>query len=1315
MLQPRVKRSFAPRRPLLIACLALLLGGAALAQVGISTPAERVQSEAQAFTAAQGPVAKLICVYRIGRLMRLLPLEQQQGVWTKLLTGAGPGVAAPRHPLDARPGWGPRVPQPDLRVAAEAQLDPLVQAEITSREAAVALRSGRAEEAAADWKRLGTVEAWRVVGPFDNSSAGAITTAEGPEKGIDLTAKYQGKQRQVSWRVLPYSATLGSMNLGAFLSPAQSASAYAVSWVRSDKAQPVALRLRDDGATRLWVNGQLQFTEQGAHPSFGFDQHAVGAQLQAGWNEILAKVGDGETGGWSFALRITTPEGKPLELETSDVPHEVRSSVISHQSAVGSQQPAAVQVRDLTELAKAAAATPAGKLDYAWVLAQKQNFNTGDHSDTSAFLDAIAAAPDNAQAVIDFEEHDQDTSRRYQYLEQLLEQSGLGADYRGQARLDLGFIELNRGAYWPARSDFWLALNPQSADVPANGLMATDKGAIASAAAMQKAPMAAVGMLQVYADVGLRPQALAWAQALEAAGEMTVAEVAQPVGITLRRTGPFRVAEKWLQAGLNADAANLHTGLDLADLLQRSGDNDAALATVERLSRLVGPQPHLLDVEARALAGLGRGPAALARIGDAVKLAPDAPEFHVAQGEIERHFGHHAAAVAAWQEALNLNPQDASLRDRLQLARGGEAAVEASFERPYMQDLTKTIAAYKALPASQQQTLEGGPVAVLADTNVTNIFPSGNTGRYVQQIFRVNNDSGANALSVYPVTYDPDNEEVHFLSAHVVHADGSTADAPQAGDQPVSQSVGYETFYNVRNKYVVMPALRAGDFVEIAYRVLPTTLESLYGDYYGAVDSFGSSSPTLFQQYVVISPASKPLYFHAVRFAGEHTVATTGGQTVYRWSARNLPAQVSEPLATPDIERDPYVAVSEFKTWDQFGAWYRHLIRNTFVLDSQIRQTVRELIQGKTTEAEKVDAIYQWVIQNTHYVALEFGIHGYRPYPVTQVFHRRFGDCKDKASLLIAMLHEAGIEADFVLVRIRDLGLVDATIPSVADFDHAIVYVPNLNLYLDGTAEYNGTHELPAGDQRAFVLRVPVAADLGADPAPANKMAALAPVVTPELAPTTNVTERSLTGQLDAQGNLHFAMNLELAGGDAPLYRAAMEIPDRQAGALQAMLHDRLPGISVNSATVTNAHAWDKPLEIEFEGTIPNFATVNGNTLLVPRQIVPRSWLPRLAALNQRTSDLLSGPPEILVEQMHLALPAGFAARSLPPVSNRNQPFADFQAVASVNGNTLTLRSRIEIKKSLITPAEYPAYRSFWAQVDGALGRSVSLTTGGGQ
>ncbi|HEY8055767.1 MAG TPA: DUF3857 domain-containing protein [Terriglobales bacterium] len=1244
----------------------------ATAQTGVSTPAQRIAAQQSAFAAATTPLARLQALYRIEDLAPLATTAELDAVWTKL--------------------------------AATPGLDPLLSAEIQAQQVVTALRRGDATAAAALVARLGAVEHWQVLGPFDNSSPSAMATEEGPEKGpIDLKASYSGKQRKVSWRAVPFTAGLGEMNLGAYLNPSQSVAAYAITWVRSDTAQPVALRLRDDGATRLWVNGKLVYQETGTHSSHGWDQHAVGARLDAGWNQILAKVGVGETSDWRFSLRLTTPDGQPLALPSSDEPHAPAAA------AAGGEAPA---VRDLSALAQQAASAPTAtandKLAYAWLLAEKLNFNTGDHKDVNAFLDAQAAFPagsaGQAGALVDFVEHDHDISRRYQYLQQLL-QTQPRSPWAAEARLDRGMLELGRGAYQPARDDFWSALG---------GAGTSDSGETAGAAQIQKSPMAALGMFEVYAAVGLRPQALAWAAAIQQAG-VALPAVSEAVGITLRRVGPLTLARQWMQAAQQQGAYDMTLALELADVEQRLGAPQPSLATLQKTVALNGELPNLMELEARALAGLGRRPEALARIHAAVGLAPDQPDLRVAAGEIERHFGEHQASVEAWQAALALNPQDSSLRDRLQLARGGEAAQEASFERPYTLDLNQTIAAYKARPEADRQKLESGPLVILANISVANIFPSGNTGRYVEQIFRINNDNGANSLGYYPVTYDPATEQVRFLSAHVVHPDGSSADAPEADDALLQQSVGYETFYNVRNKYVTMPSMRAGDFVEIAYRVLPTTLESLYGDYFGDLDTFGGAAPTLLQKYIVISPANKPLYSQTVRFHGGQTKTSHDGQTVYEWSASDLPPELQEPLAAPEIERVPYVSVSAFQTWEQFATWYRHLIRDTFVMDAEMKDTVARLVAGKTSEADKVDAIYRWVIQNTHYVALEFGIHGYRPYPVTQVFHRRFGDCKDKASLLIAMLHQAGIESEFVLVRIRDLGLVDPTVPSVADFDHAIVYVPGMKLYLDGTAEYNGTRELPAGDQRAFVLRIPVASDLAAAgtaqavDARFNAPVALAPVVTPEKPATVNVVTRSLNGQLDADGNLRFSMDLVVTGDRAPQMRQALELPDRQTGALQAMLRDRLPGIEILSATVQNDNDWNQPLEVRMEGSIPRFASVNGATLLVPRQIVPRSWVPDLAALGSRTTDLLTGPPQIVIEEMHLALPAGYQAGALPAPTQLKQPFAAFQADAVLNGSTLTLRSRIETTQPLIAPDGYAAFRAFWAQVDAALGRSIAI------
>lgn len=1249
----------------MVAALLLLIAAVPAALCAQAAPAGNdpwspiavLHSATQQFVAAHDDVSRLVALYRIEELNTLTQPAAMLAMLDQLATTPG--------------------------------LSPLLQAELQADVAGEQLSAGHGEAAADIWRRLGEVENWEAVGPFDNSSPAAIATAEGPEKGIDLNAHYQGKQRQVGWRQLPYPDAIGILFLNQFFTPAESASAYLVTWVNSPSEQTVALRLRDSGATRLWVNGAVVFDEQVAHSPSGFDQEAVPARLVAGWNEILAKVGNTESADWGFALRITAPDGQPVVLESQLTPHARPAA-----AAV----PAGITVADLTAQAKAASASGgAALLNYAWVLTHKRNFNTADKDDVHAFEAAVAALPNDAGALLDLAEHDSDQSRREDDLEKLLAQNPANR----AAHLDRGWIEMDRNEFWPARQDFEAALGLTETAVATPNAGTNPPPPIPDAGVLQQEPQAALGMLDAYAGMGIRPIVLAWAAAMRSA-DVTAVGIAEPAASTLHRMGADDAAAEWFALADAADRGNPDVGADLAAAQQRRGEFDDAAGTLTATLALDGQMPELLEMQANALAGLGREPAALEAIGRAARLDPDNPDFHVAAGELERRFGHAELAVQDWQQALALNPQDSELRDRLTLARGGES--EESFEKPYAVGLDQAVADYKkqATPA-----LESGPVVVLSDTTVTRIFPSGNVGRYAQQIFRINNESGAQSLATYAVTYDPDVESVEFLTAHVLHADGTSADAPEAGDAPVDEAVGYETFYNVRNKYVQMPPMRPGDFVEIAYRVLPTSLESLYGDYYGDLEPFGSPAATLLQQFVVIVPDAKKFYYKAIRFNGQASEETSGPNRVYKWTARNMPAYVEEPSAPPMIEELPYVEVSSFQTWDQFATWYTQLIRDTFTTDADLVQTVNSLVKGKTTTEEKVDAIYRWVIQNTHYVALEFGIHGYRPYPVTQVFHRRFGDCKDKASLLIAMLNQAGIPADFVLVRIRDLGLIDPTIPAVADFDHAIVYVPSLNRYLDGTAEFTGADELPDGDQRAFVLRIPVlqAAVTPAGAAPA--LSGLAPVVTAELPPSRDSVARTLTGRLDSQGNLQFQMHWVLTGGRAPVYRASLELADRRTGALQAMLHDRLPGISVIDAQVSDEDAWDQPLAFDFEGEIPRFATVSGNTLLLPRQILPQAWLPQMAALSERQQPELNGPPHELEETIDITLPDGFQAVAPAPVT-LDRPFASFSASATVHGNQLEMKSDLVVRQSFITVAEYGAFRQFWSQVDATLGRPIA-------
>src|SRR5262249_44846875 len=102
---------------------------------------------------------------------------------------------------------------------------------------------------------------------------------------------------------------------------------------------------------------------------------------------------------------------------------------------------------------------------------------------------------------------------------------------------------------------------------------------------------------------------------------------------------------------------------------------------------------------------------------------------------------------------------------------------------------------------------------------------------------------------------------------------------------------------------------------------------------------------------------------------------------------------------------------------------------------------------------------------------------GFKPYNAAAIFSRRFGDCKDKATLICTMLGEAGIQAWPVLIHADERrGDEDLTIPVVEHFNHCIAWVPAAGgrpeMYLDGTAEHNAVDELPGMDRGAKVLIV---------------------------------------------------------------------------------------------------------------------------------------------------------------------------------------------------------------------------------------------------
>ena len=138
----------------------------------------------------------------------------------------------------------------------------------------------------------------------------------------------------------------------------------------------------------------------------------------------------------------------------------------------------------------------------------------------------------------------------------------------------------------------------------------------------------------------------------------------------------------------------------------------------------------------------------------------------------------------------------------------------------------------------------------------------------------------------------------------------------------------------------------------------------------------------------------------------------------------------------------------------------------------QIQSAALAAIAGVTNQRDIIGKLYRLVADRIRYVGLEYGIHSFQPAHASETWSLGYGDCKDKAVLLIAMLRAVGISSQFVLVRTRSAGTIEPKPASLSAFDHAIVYLPGLNAFIDPTVSDFDPFVLPTEDQGAQVLVV---------------------------------------------------------------------------------------------------------------------------------------------------------------------------------------------------------------------------------------------------
>jgi len=1158
-----------------------------------------------------------------------------------------------------------------IRAYQETADDPKAQAEVRAlarwRLAIAEEERGNLHRSEAELAKLGFVRGFQIAGPFDNEGRRGLDTAYPPELAIDLAARYPGKVGEVGFRALPPEAQpRGVVALGAAVRPQREVTMYALAALESPREQRVRLWLGSSGALRVWLNGVAVLTEPTYHPA-RLDQFGVEVTLRKGQNRLLVKLCH-DQGEMLFMARLTDRGGHALPLKPSPLP-------LSPLPAGASPRPERIEplVRVLERRASALHGEEEGRarMDLAIALAEKRSDELGDHRPAREARHAADLLPRSVPAqLLAARLEDQDPNRARERLEAALRIDPASPE----AALAMGEQELRRGRPHQAVR----ILTPVVAATP--GFPAA-RATLAQAWGQVGMPSRAqLEMLRLGADVPASP--LAVEAASRAARQLERADEATRL---LRKLLALRYSDGLARAAL-------------VQLLVDRGDLDGALEQLSQAERLDSADLWLRLRRADLLAANGRPQEAEEEYLVAARICPDEPDVYERRGRARLRDGRRGDALADLQRALELKPQSPELKE---LVRQLEPERER-FESPYLADAA-SVAKAAPPPKGDEDAL------VLSELKVTRVYPSGLSATYVQQVVKVFTSRGADLFRSQGLGYVPGRQDIRVERARVWKPDGSVVDVHQEADRSTSEP-WYRLYYDTRARVVSFPALGAGDVLELAWRSDDVASENLLSDYFGEVVPLADSVRKLDVRYVLLAPEGRHIYFNEVSLPGlergEKSVG--GGVREYRWEVRDLPRMDAEPGMPGPGEGARYVHVSTYGSWGDVARFYEGLVREQLRPGPEVKAAAERIAAevrardgnaGRSDaelRAETVRAVYDYVVTNTRYVGLEFGIHGYKPYQVDQVLSRRFGDCKDKASLMHALLESLGIDSRLVLLRMRRLGAIPQNPASLAVFNHAILYVPDLDLWLDGTATGAGSRELPSEDRGATVLVV----NPGAPPTFTT---------IPESRPEDNRMESDYRLVLGADGSATVAGTSRVSGVQASDHRRAFQAESERRSALERSLSHTFPGMRVDSVEVSDPSRIEGDVALRFRLSVPRLARADAGGLALPPFGQRAPWTERFAPLSTREHDLVLGQPFESRFVMRYVLPPGMVPADLPAPQAQETPFGAFQISVKAQGSDLVAEGVVRITASRIRASDYPAFRELMARIDGALSRTVRL------
>jgi transglutaminase-like putative cysteine protease len=537
----------------------------------------------------------------------------------------------------------------------------------------------------------------------------------------------------------------------------------------------------------------------------------------------------------------------------------------------------------------------------------------------------------------------------------------------------------------------------------------------------------------------------------------------------------------------------------------------------------------------------------------------------------------------------------------------------------------------------------------------------------------------------------------------------------------VEAGLAPDTLYtDVSMKILIVPSAEVGSVVGFEWEEerRPESLEDIF--------EFQGRFPVGVSRYAVVLPPGWTMETFWVNWTPMEGRPVVGPPSAVIWKTADIPAIEEEPLMPSPRALAGRVIVRFrasqpdsrcFSAWADIGAWYEALSKECRAPDRAIELGAQELVAPAPDTLSRMRVLAEFVQKKVRYVAIEIGIGGYKPHSAGSVLANRYGDCKDKATLLAALLQASGVDSYYLIVNTDNGTVIPGSPPSLYCFNHvvlairlpedvagtdfpAVVRHPRLGrlLVFDPTSPYTPMGQLPVYLQGNTALLV------------AERSGELISLPLPR--PESNLLDRRGRFVLGADGTLEGEIEEVRRGAAADATRhALMNSTDlERTKYIETFLANFCAGSSLQSSEIRNLYENSDDLAFRYRFRVPNYARPAGEMMIVRPRVVgdkrerletnddrPRRYAIDLNAVSEQR------------DEFTIELAEGFRVDSLPPAADIDSGFAVYRSRTEERNRTLVYHRVYRLTQPVLPAVRYDEAVRFFRAVDADQRQSVLL------